>query len=282
VSNLVISPAEVGFEQTVTVTADVENVGDKEGTTTLEFKIDDTVEHSEEVTLAEGESEMVTFTTTRDAEGTYTVEINGLTATFTVQEGALPTLNLGDRWVYTITTDGHRHTWTEEVTGEEMLAGRDCYVDDVSIDPPFAGIVSSARGWFEKETLMTLGLQMSGEFMGFPYVVSEDTSYEGPPLFPLEVGKQVESTVTSTVTMTIMGETETETETSSSTLEVEKIEDITVTAGTFRCFKIVRYDEYGTAVWTTWYSDKVKNSRGVKSIDNETGETMELQSYSVR
>ncbi len=63
-------------------------------------------------------------------------------------------------------------------------------------------------------------------------------------------------------------------------LKIEAIEKITVGAGTFECFKTVEYDENGEKVSTRWYSDKVKTS--VKEIDEVTGDTQELVSYSVQ
>jgi hypothetical protein len=60
---------------------------------------------------------------------------------------------------------------------------------------------------------------------------------------------------------------------------VESIEEITVAAGTFKCFKVVTYDDEGVKLETSWYSDKVKAK--VKSILHESGDTRELQSYSV-
>jgi hypothetical protein len=58
------------------------------------------------------------------------------------------------------------------------------------------------------------------------------------------------------------------------------VEQITVPARTFRCFKIVEYDEAGIAVRTSWVSDEAKQVKA-KSIDHETGEVTELVSYSI-
>ena len=74
-------------------------------------------------------------------------------------------------------------------------------------------------------------------------------------------------------------ETETESRTKTSTYKVEAIEEITVPAGKFSCFKIVEYDDTGQEHVTQWYSDKVK--RFVKRIEHGDAETMELKSYSV-
>ena len=51
-------------------------------------------------------------------------------------------------------------------------------------------------------------------------------------------------------------------------------------AGTFRCFKGVKYDEHGVVLEVKWYSDEVKAY--VKSVDRESDEVMELKSYSVQ
>jgi hypothetical protein len=75
-------------------------------------------------------------------------------------------------------------------------------------------------------------------------------------------------------------ETETEIKTRTSTYQVEAIEEITVAAGKFMCFKIVEYDDAGAERFTQWYSDKVR--RFVKRIDHTKPETMELKSYSLR
>jgi hypothetical protein len=44
------------------------------------------VEETKEITLDAGASEEVTFTTSRDVAGTYSVEVGGLSGSFTVEE----------------------------------------------------------------------------------------------------------------------------------------------------------------------------------------------------
>ena len=77
-----------------------------------------------------------------------------------------------------------------------------------------------------------------------------------------------------------MGETETDTVTTNYTYKIDRIEQITVSAETFRCFKIIKFDEAGTAVSSYWTSDQGKQIH-VKSIHHETGEVHELLSYSI-
>jgi len=89
-SDLSISPAEVGIGETVTISLQVTNTGDLEGTCEVTLKIDNVVIETSEVTLASGASQKVTFTTSRDVAGTYNVSANGLSGTFKVKEVAAP------------------------------------------------------------------------------------------------------------------------------------------------------------------------------------------------
>jgi len=197
-------------------------------------------------------------------------------------EGKLPTLNVGDRWVLRMMSEGIEYTTTLEVVGEDVTGGKNCYLMEGSFEPPVMGFISSVSAKIDKATMRPVRMQTSGELMGYPFVTAISYSYspDATP-YPLEVGKELEVIATETTTTTVMGETQTETETNAYTLKVEGIEQITVPAGTFRCFEIVRYDEGGSALGTQWYSDTTKCM--VKEIDHETGEvTEQLISYSLR
>ncbi len=63
--------------ETVGITATVENTGDVEGTETVEFVIDGTVVDTQQVTVAATSSKTVTYNTTLD-RGTHDVTVNGL------------------------------------------------------------------------------------------------------------------------------------------------------------------------------------------------------------
>jgi hypothetical protein len=80
-----VNPPEVKAGQTVTITISIEaeNVGELEGGHTVELKVDGEVIDSKEVTLGGGASETVLFEVTR-GEGTYEVEVEGITDSFTV------------------------------------------------------------------------------------------------------------------------------------------------------------------------------------------------------
>ena len=94
VTGLTVSPSEVETGDSATVTATVENTGDLSGAYTAELKVDGTVEDTDDVTVAAGESETVTFTVSKDEAGTYTIDVGGETDTLTVTSP--PTQN----WLY--------------------------------------------------------------------------------------------------------------------------------------------------------------------------------------
>jgi len=80
-----VNPPEVEAGQTVTVTVSIEaeNVGELEGGRTVELNVDGEMIDSKEVTLEGGASSTVLFELTR-GEGTYEVEVEGFTESFTV------------------------------------------------------------------------------------------------------------------------------------------------------------------------------------------------------
>jgi hypothetical protein len=80
-----VIPPEVERDETVTVTVSVEaeNVGELMGDYAVELKVNGSVEDSQEVTLEGGASITILFELTR-GEGTYQVEVEGFTESFTV------------------------------------------------------------------------------------------------------------------------------------------------------------------------------------------------------
>ena len=198
------------------------------------------------------------------------------------EKGALPALQTGDRWVAWASSGETESTITLEVTGDVIVSGKDCYVVEGAAEPPYMGIISALTMAYDKATFFPVAVQSSGQFMALPYEVLVEYSYEfgGDPLFPLKVGGENEVVEMLTSTRTIMGETSTESETSVYTNRVEKIEEVTVPAGTFECFKIVEYDEDGNPTSTSWYSDEVRWP--VREEDYELGEVVRLVQYSLK
>ena len=89
-SDLSISPSEVNIGETVTISVLVANTGNAAGDYEVTLKINDVAEAEKDVTVAAGTSEEVTFTTAKDVAGSYSVDVNGLSGSFTVEEEVAP------------------------------------------------------------------------------------------------------------------------------------------------------------------------------------------------
>jgi len=90
-SNLIISPSEVDVGEAVTISILITNAGDAADSYAVTLKINGVVEATKEVTLSAGTSQEVIFTTSRDVAGTYAVDVDGLSGSFTVKgKPALP------------------------------------------------------------------------------------------------------------------------------------------------------------------------------------------------
>ena len=201
-------------------------------------------------------------------------------------EGQLPTLQVGDQWVWSYVMDGTTYTVTEEVTGEETVEGRVCYVLDMSFDPVMSSthddVVYTTAGikyWGDKATgLLGVKMEMTTTYNG--QVITQSETYLYNPwtsLFPLEVGKEVETE--KTTIYYFEGGQYGETKVSTEKYKVVSKENVTVTAGAFSCWKITYYDSALDTTQTMWWSDEVKTM--VKSTDADGKTISELQSYSV-
>jgi hypothetical protein len=201
-------------------------------------------------------------------------------------EGQLPTFQIGDQWVWSYVMEGTTYTLSEEVIGEETVEGRDCYVIDMSFDPVMSsthdGIVyttTSMKYWMDKATCL-YGIKHEYTTSSNGQVFTSSLIYSYNPwasLFPLEIGKEVETM--KTATSYYEGEQYGDIVTDSEKYSVVSKEDITVTAGTFSCWKMTYYDGASDTTQTMWWSDEAKTM--VKSIDVDGNTVMELQSYSV-
>ena len=202
------------------------------------------------------------------------------------EEGQLPTWEVGDEWVWSYAMDDTTATLTEEVTGEETVEGRDCYVLDMSFDPVMThtqdGVVSTITSmtyWGDKATgLYGVKMETSGAYNGTTFTMATTYSYSPwTSLFPLEIGKEVETE--KTAINYYEGEPYGEPMVSTEKYTVVSKEDVTVTAGTFSCWKMTYYDSALDTTQTMWWSDEAKTM--VKSTDEDGNTMMELQSYSV-
>ncbi len=196
------------------------------------------------------------------------------------QINTLPILEIGDKWAIKGPSEGTDYTMTLEVTNEDVIDGKDCYVITSIIDPPMMGSIDEATLCFDKETLQTLASYTSSKYLGkiFEQIKSYIYTYSSFP-YPLSVGKRWTITETES-TSSIWGEDfDSEIEANVYTYEVESIEEITVPAGTFECFKVVKYDDTDSIMETSWKSPLVKSD--VKQLEQDTGDVMELTGYSV-
>jgi len=77
-SSLSISPPEVSTGEAVTISVFLANTGEVAGNYAATLKINGLIAETVEVTVAGGDSETVTFTTSHDETGIYSVDVNGL------------------------------------------------------------------------------------------------------------------------------------------------------------------------------------------------------------
>jgi hypothetical protein len=193
--------------------------------------------------------------------------------------GDLPQFSIGDKWVSRWHTGGQEYIVTSEITGAENTDGIDCWVMETTFDPPYLGIVISTINKYDKTDLDIISsdyrTNQPGEFTSITYQIS------GTPYYPLSVGKESQEIDLQTITSGNSTIIQTENVTVITTTKVEKIETIKVEAGTFKCFKILKYDEKGKLIQVTWRSDKTKLFQ-VKIVDpSEEDGIYELISYSV-
>jgi len=97
-SNLSVTPADVKIGETVTIRVQVANRGGEEGTYVVEIKIDGVVVETRQVTLDAEASQTLTFTTSEDSAGIYLVDIDDLSASFTVTKPVIEEEPAGTNW----------------------------------------------------------------------------------------------------------------------------------------------------------------------------------------
>jgi hypothetical protein len=90
VSGLSISPGTVDPGQSVTISIEVANTGQLEGSYTVRLLIDGVEEATQELMLRSGASDTVTFAVKRDEANTYEATVDGLSGSFTVTAAAFP------------------------------------------------------------------------------------------------------------------------------------------------------------------------------------------------
>jgi len=84
VSSLTIKPVEVQPEESVTITVSVANTGGMEGSYTVVLLIKGVKEAEKSVTVAAGESQLVSFIVAKEKAGSYSITVDGLSGSFMV------------------------------------------------------------------------------------------------------------------------------------------------------------------------------------------------------
>ena len=85
ISGLVISPAEANTGQTITISATINETANISGIYEGTLRING-VEETKSVTVGPNASKQITFTVSKNVAGTYSVDLDGLTGSFTVIE----------------------------------------------------------------------------------------------------------------------------------------------------------------------------------------------------
>jgi len=281
-SNLVILPPQALPGREVSIICNVANSGEVDGNYTASLKIDGVQVDSQNVLVPAGATQTVTFSLTQETSGTYNVAINDLSGTLVISEGLLPTLYAGDTWVFREVDKGNTYTRTETITSEEGMEGKDCYVKKITYNPPMDGWILEETQWLEKATLrpvvslISTTLGASGLNMMRSVIYSREiTGTE----WPYQTGNEFSIKESWERTDFISGQPFVATGDSTITYKCTDVEDVTVEADTFRCFKIIAY-ENGQATTEYWYSYKAKTF--VKTHGITDAHTTELLSYSVK
>ncbi|GAF98629.1 unnamed protein product [marine sediment metagenome] len=85
-SSLAVIPSVVEVGEEVSASIEVANTGEKAGSYTIILKINEEVEDEKSVTLGSDESVTVSFEVPATEEGTYSVDINGLSGSYDVEK----------------------------------------------------------------------------------------------------------------------------------------------------------------------------------------------------
>lgn len=198
--------------------------------------------------------------------------------------GRVPVLHVGDWWIMEIVFNATTYTLTQNVTGE----GPDYYIVYSEYDPPYQGRCNSTD-WIDKSMpISPVRSEGHSEYaynnttIIYAYNITFYRIYYGGVPFPLIVGKELNMTESMNYTSKYDTTTYTYEYNMSFVFEVDTIENVTVPAGTFTCFKVNLWNATTLDhVYTMWYSDEAKT--WVRYIDYTTTPetTAELKDYSV-
>jgi len=314
-SSVTISPSAPVVNDTVTISTTVTNAGGQAGSCDVSLTIDSYTDSKSVSSLAAGASSSVSFSYTATTEGSYTANVStpddSKSKSFTVSAGGginvteegmpLPTLAVGDNWVYTctyenpigtpkydpselsLTVESEKAAGAVEGFPEASYHLTGAFTPQAMRDSIAAGMtlvlhVGTADMYNVKSSLQLVKMCSSiKELPGLPACVT--WAYTTSPSWPLKTTIAPWTFTKHTVAGGGMID-----ELVNREGKVLALENITVPAGTFTCYHIVEYDPASPDTYTYehWYNGTVKSD--VKQIDRETwagAETRVLKSYSV-
>ena len=88
VTDLTINPLEAEIGENITISANVTNTGEIEGSYMLNLTINDVLKENQTILLPSGTSKIVELTASENAEGNYTVKIGDLSGSFKIKPPA--------------------------------------------------------------------------------------------------------------------------------------------------------------------------------------------------
>jgi len=91
ISDLTITPGTIKTGEGVSISVLVSNTGEQQGSYDVQMKINGQVVETKSITLAGGTIQAVTFTSTGDTAGSFTVAIAGESGSYTVEKPAVVT-----------------------------------------------------------------------------------------------------------------------------------------------------------------------------------------------
>lgn len=92
VSNLNVNPNSIKIGQSSTISITVKNSGGQTGTYEVKLKVNNQVVDTKSITLNSGQSTTVSFSFTPTSEGTFSIDVNGLTGVLTVSKEEVPSI----------------------------------------------------------------------------------------------------------------------------------------------------------------------------------------------
>jgi CARDB len=176
-----VSATTVTTEETLEVTATVENRGDSEGTFNAELRMDDVIVQTESVTIPAGGTETVTFSGEFAEPGEYAVSVNGESAATVVVELPPPEFEVRETSIDRTTVpigEGIEVTATvANVGGRAGTFGAELRVDGLSVATREVRIEAGA----EESVTLTHTFTGPGEYAVGVNGVAVDTVRVAPP-----------------------------------------------------------------------------------------------------